>query len=242
MAYSIQQVHNLIFFFARKQQNAFFSHDDVDMLLDFYQMAVFSKMTGRPEGQPGMMPLPQTGYGQTQYFDDALSPFKKTVNFLYADTPKGLITLPSNYERLTSIYAIVSNNATGQTDHKGIQVLTEDQVPGRLDSQILPPSLSKPFAVFAGVNSSGGYQIQLYPNQPMAGVYTYFMRPPAPKFSYTMNGRQVVFNQAGSTNLLWNDEVQVNLILATLQAVGVNITDQIIEQLSQIKQKEGAVA
>lgn len=238
---TIQQVHNIIFLLIRKEQNVFATHGDVDTLLDFYQMGIFSKFTGSPEEQVGVLPMMKSGYGQTQYFDDAMTPFKNTVQFLYEDTPGGLITLPTNYERLTGIYSVTTNNKTDQVKHNKITILSEDQMSDRLDSEILPPSISKPVGVFLGQTGSQ-YQIQLYPKQPMAGVYSYFSRPVPPFYSYTMNGRQETYNPSTSKSMQWNDEIQVQIIMSTLQGLGINIGDNTLIQLSQMKQLGGVVS
>lgn len=240
--YTIDKIHNLIFFIANKQQNAFFSHDDVDMLLDMCQMGVFSKLTGRPEANTGFFPPQKSGVKQDQWFNDALNPFKKPpIKFLYSDTPSGILTLPSDYIRLNSIYTQVSSNKNSDVQYNGVQILGDDLIADRLNSKILTPSLGKPFGSWAGVNGSGNSLIQLYPKQPQAGYYTYLSRPVAPLYSYTMNGREVVFNPTASKNLAWNDELQLKIMLATMQMLGINISDPSIVQLSELKQKEGIV-
>lgn len=240
--YTIDKVHTIIFFLANKQQNAFFNHGDVDTFLDFYQMALFSKLTGRPEANSGYYPPQKSGVRQDQWFNDALNPFKKTVNFLYPDNPLGLLTFPADYIRLNAIFTQGFDNKSSEVKYNGVQVLGDDLVSERLGSQILPPSLGKPFGQWLGVNSANNYLLQLYPKQPQAGYYNYLSRPPVPVYNYTMSGRQVVFNPTGSVNLLWNDELQTQIILSTLQALGVNTADQNLIQLSQLKQKEGVSA
>ncbi|MGH7239743.1 MAG: hypothetical protein ACREHG_06710 [Candidatus Saccharimonadales bacterium] len=240
--YQINQIHDILFFLADKQQNQFFSHEDVDLFLDFYQMALFSKLTGRPEANAGYFPPQKSGVRQDQWFNDALNPFKKVVNFLYEDAPGGVITLPTDYIRLNSLYTQLYSNKSSEIEYKGVQVLGDDLVADRLSSQILTPSLGKPFAQWIGTNTSNNYLIQLYPKQPMAGYYNYLSRPATPKYNYTMNGRQVVFEPEGSVDLAWNDELQIQIIMSTLQALGINSSDQTLIQLSQLKQKEGAVS
>ena len=238
MPYTIQQVHTIIFFVANKQQNAYFSHEDVDMMLDFRQMALFSKLTGRPEANTGYL-NPAGGLKQDQWFNDAITPFKAMVNFLYADTPNGVLTLPVDYVRLNSLYTQTSSNVSSDVKYNGVQLLGDDLIPDRLGSQILAPSLSKPCGAWLGINASNQRQIQLYPMQPMAGYYTYLKRPPTPKFNYTLNGRQVVYNPVGSQDLLWNDELQAQIIMATIQDLGLNTNDQSLIQFSEIKQQGG---
>lgn len=243
MSYTIQQIHNFIFLLANKQQNAFFSHEDVDGFLDFYQMSILDKMTGRPEANRGNV-NPVSSISQKQWDNDALNPFKKKVTFLNADSPLGLLTLPSDYFRFKSLYFQTYNNISQDIKPKGVQILGDDLIPKRLGSFLLPVN-KNPFGEWiASVDSSGNpvYQIQLYPKQASAGYYTYLSRPLVPKFNYTLNGRQVVFVPTGSQNLLWNDAVQTRIVIATLQALGLNATDQQLIQLSQVKQSEGVLS
>lgn len=240
--YTIDQIHNLILFIANKQQNDFISHDDIDSQLDLHQMAYFSKLTGRPEANKGYFSPQKSGVRQDQWFNDALNPFKKTINFLYEDTPNGLITLPNGYMRLNSLYIQYFDNRTSKIKYKGVQILGDDLIPDALSDPLSPLSIKNAFGEWSGINTNGNSLIQLHPSQPMAGRFTYLSRPPIPKYYYVMNGRQVVFNPALSTNLLWNDEIQIAIIMSTMQTIGLNISQPELIQFSEMKQQGGTVS
>lgn len=236
MGYAINIVHDFINLLAKKQQIAYFTPAQIDSFLQHSQMGLFSKYYGKPEELASVIPRGIIQYENTQFITDAFAPFKVTKSFDYPDTPAGLITLPTNYEHLTGLYTIVFDNKGGKVKHKGVQILTEDQISKRLDSQILAPSISKPFAVFTAAG------IQLYPQQPMTGVYYYLRTPATPLYNYTQNGRQVTFNPTGSQNLEWNNECQEIIIFNTLGMMGINMDDQVLIEIGQLKTKQGVTA
>ncbi len=244
--FTISQIHSFLDFLSNQQQQAFYPPATIDSFLDFYQMALFGKLTGRPEINSGYFPPQKSGVTQDQWNDDALTPFKVTIPFLYADTPNGMLTLPTNYVRLNSLYTQTFNNKVslngvpGGVKYSGVQILGDDLIPKRLNDQINAPTIGSPIGQWAGV-SSGQYQIQLYPKQPMAGFYTYLRRPAVPLYAFTQVGRVITQNVPDSVNLEWNDEVQIEIVVATLQAFGLNTNDSNLLQMAQVTTKEGVI-
>jgi hypothetical protein len=240
--FSIAQIHNFCNFLSNQQQQVFFAPADIDSFLDFYQMALFSKLTGRPEANTGYYPPQKSGVAQDQWANDALTPFKVTNPFLYPDTPGGVLTLPSNYVRLNSLYVQTFSNKNSDIKYSGVQILADDLIPKRLADQINTPTLGDPIGQWIGVTNATPpqYLIQLYPKQPMSGFYTYLKRPPVPLFSFTQVGRVITQDVAASVNLGWNDEVQIQIVMATLQALGINTNDTNLLSISNYASKGGA--
>jgi hypothetical protein len=227
----IKVVHDIILFYLNKAQNGYVSHDEIDAVLDKAQLALFNQYHTNPK-------LPSQAqaalYGESQRIDDALSAFKARYNFTNMDTPSGIITMPSNYLHLLSLYTTVYNSQLGRNIYSGVQVLSEEELIERLESQVIPVSLEDPIAIMNSQN-----RIQLFPEQGQTGGVYYLRRPAVPAFVYTQSGRTITYNQGGSTQLEWRDFDINNIISIALSYYGLNLSSQEVMQFAQVKQQEG---
>ena len=227
----INEIHNTINFILNKDQQAFMTIGEIDQVLDRAQLVLFNQYHTNPK-------LPAKAqaalYGESQRIDDSLSTFKERYAFTNSDTPGGVITLPANYMHLLSLYTTVYSNQLGRNIYSGVQVLNEEELIERLSSQIIPVSADDPIAIMNKQN-----KIQLFPESPATGGVYYLRRPVAPLFAYTMSGRAVVYNDAGSTQMEWRDFDIMNIISIALSYFGINMSSGDIVQFAQVKQQEG---
>lgn len=231
---TIKKFHELVFFFLDKDRVGFFSHEEVDLNAHFAQVDYFNELRPKP-GWKGAT------YGQNTYVNEALNPFKVVKEFSNADSPDGLIDLSGENTNLPqsaqffSMWVQGFNNDTQETEYHGVPCLNDDELPKRLNSKLLRVSERYPVCAWAS-----NQHLQLYPKVPMAGKISYLKAPCPPQFKYTMNDREVVYSEAGSTHLEWNDSYINQIVVRTCQYMGVNVSAGDVVQAMMQKQTENA--
>lgn len=232
----IKDIHDIILFYLNKAQNGYVTHEEIDSVLDRAQLALFNQYHTNPK-------LPSAAqaalYGESQRIDDALSIFKEKYVFAPGTSPStitsgGVITMPSNYLHLLSMYTTVYSNQLGRNVYSGVQVLSEEELIERLESQVIPVTPDDPIAIMNANN-----QIQLFPETAQAGGVYYLRRPLAPFFAYTQTGRTITYDPDFSDQLEWRDYDINNIISIALSYYGLNLSSQEVMQFAQVKQQEG---
>jgi hypothetical protein len=226
---NINDVHNTILYFLNKEQNGFVTHEEIDLVLDKSQMVLFNQYHNNPKQVAN-----SAKYGESQRMDDALSPFKQRYTFTSIATPSGIITLPNDYMHLISLYTTVYNNTLQRNVYSAVQVLNEEELIERLESQVLPVTPDDPIAIMNSQN-----RIQLFPESPATGGVYYFKRPAVPVFSYTQSGRTVTYNPATSTQLEWRDMDIMNVIVIALSYYGLNMSSEMVMQFALNREVQG---
>lgn len=227
----LKVIHDTIRYYVNKDQQAFISPAEIDLVLDKAQLVLFNQYHTNPK-LPAKVQL--ATYGESQRIDDALSPFKERFTFTTANTAGGVVTLPANYLHLLSLYTTQYNNQLQRNVFSAVQVLNEEELIERLNSQVIPVSAEDPIAIMNKEN-----KIQLFPESPTNGGVYYLRRPVAPVFVYTQTGRTVVYNQAGSTQLEWRDMDVNNIIAIALSYYGINMSSQEVMQFAELKTQQG---
>ena len=176
---NINDIHNVILFYINKEQQGFVTHEEIDEVLDRAQMTLFNQYHTNPK-IPANTQIEL--YGDSQRIDDALSPFKAKYTFNAGASPSGVITLPANYQHLIALYTTVYNSTLGRNVYSAVQVLAEDELIERLESQVIPISADDPVAIMNSNNL-----IQLFPEVASTGAVYYFKRPAVPVFGYTQS-------------------------------------------------------
>jgi hypothetical protein len=229
----INDVHNIVLFYLNKDQNIYLSHEEIDDVLDRAQMVLFNQYHTNPK-----LPAQTQAalYGESQRVDDALSPFKELYTFAPVDTPGGVITMAPNlnYQHLISLYTTLYNSTLGRNVYSGVQVLNEEELIERLESQVIPVSSGDPIAIMNKQN-----KIQLFPPTGATGGVYYFRRPLKPIFSYTQSGRVITYDPNTSVDLEWKDMDVNNVISIALSYFGLNMSAADVVQFAQVKTQEG---
>jgi hypothetical protein len=227
----INTIHSTILFYLNKEQNGYVTHEEIDEVLDRAQMVLFNQYHTNPK-------LPAQAqanvYGESQRMDDALSPFKASYTLNAGNTPGGLITLPAGYMHLINLYTTTFNSQLGRNVYSGVQMLSEEELVERLESQVIPVTPEDPVGIMLSQN-----RIQLYPATTATGQVNYFTRPVKPVFAYTQVGRVITYNQAGSTQMLWKDMDINNIISTALSYFGLNFSSQEVMQFAELKNAQG---
>jgi hypothetical protein len=232
---TIKEVHDWIAFVTRKHQSGYHSHEQIDSALDRAQMDLFIDLYGNDKQYQAGRPVPPTVYGETIFIHHALEPFKEKYSFTTMVSPGGLLTMPSTCQIILALSTTVFNNTLNRNTTRKVEVLNEEELITRLESQVAPVSLYDPIAL---VNKEN--KIQLYPEQPQQGIVYYLRRPLAPKYSYSISGRVETFDAGTSVDLEWK-EIFINRVVAkALVYLGINLSDGEVLQFGDAKDKQGS--
>lgn len=228
---NINDIHNVILLALNKDQQAYFSHEEIDQNLHSAQLVLFNRYHTNPYIPAKVQ---AATYGESQRIDDALSPFKEKYTFTTSNTASGIIQLPADYMHLISLYTTQYNSQLGRNIYNAVQVMNEEELIERLNSQIIPVSVDDPIAIMNKDN-----KVQLFPEVATNGGVYYFKKPVPPKFAYTQTGRTVTYDPANSVQLAWREDDILNLICIALSYYGINMSSQEVMQFAQVKQQEG---
>lgn len=209
----LKDVHDIILTYLSKAEAQHISHPEIDAFLDRAQIQHMDHI--------------KPAYAANQQLHDALLPFKAKYVFTNSNTVDGLITLPYDYQHLLSIRTSVMDGT--HLLHPLVQIVHEDH--DFMDSQLIPVNVKNPRGLM-----EAGNKIQLYPEQPSAGTVYYLRRPLAPKFVYTMNVRQMVYDEYASVQLEWNEPSIEKIVMITLQMIGIPLNDDRIVQFGNAKE------
>lgn len=228
---NINDVHKTILYFVNKEQNAFITPAEIDLVLDKAQLVLFNQYHTNPKLPSNVQ---AKNYGDSQRIDDALSAFKSKYTFTSLTSPSGLVTLPGDYMHLISLFTTVYNAQLGRNVYSSVQVMDEEELIERLESQVIPVNADDPVAIMNSQN-----RIQLFPEAPATGGVYYFRRPAVPVFGYTQSGRTITYNPLTSTQLEWRDVDIMNIIVIALSYYGLNMSSEMIAQFANVKEVQG---
>lgn len=228
---NINDVHKTILYFVNKEQNAFITPAEIDLVLDKAQLVLFNQYHTNPKLPSNVQ---AKNYGDSQRIDDALSAFKSKYTFTSLTSPSGVVTLPADYMHLISLFTTVYNAQLGRNVYSSVQVMNEEELIERLESQVIPVNADDPVAIMNSQN-----RIQLFPEAPATGGVYYFRRPAVPVFGYTQSGRTITYNPLTSTQLEWRDADIMNIIVIALSYYGLNMSSEMIAQFANVKEVQG---
>lgn len=216
----LQTAYNYLNFEVNKVFATYYSPPEFDLIVDRAQMSLFNRY--------------YDDFGTSQRLNDSLAPFKRIFQFTNSTSPGGFVVLPEEYEHLLSLYTIVQNSITGQPQNRPVPIMNEDEKPARDNSQIYPPSIYDPYAMIME-----GWDLQLFPQVPQAGIVYYLARPVPPKFVYTIvSGRVPLYDPVNSVQLQWADKDQNLILIKALSTLGINVGEQSIIQYAEMKNQQ----
>jgi hypothetical protein len=214
---NLQEAYNQLNFWINKKTGAWYSPEELDAITDRGQISLFSDI--------------QPQYATSQHVKDALAPFRRVWPFGPSETVSGVIPIPSNLNYLNLLSITVSYTISDRTTYAPVTMVNEDEIANRLNSQIDPVTVTSPI----GEQLSPGF-FRLYPSSGYTGNIVFFRRPAKPAFVYTtISERVVVYDDAASTQLEWPENWQNAVLLKALISAGINLTDQEIQQFSEMK-------
>jgi hypothetical protein len=221
----LQAIHKRIELILNKDTGKYFTHEEIDDLLDMAQMDEFNNLLGNTRGTS---PL---GLGKSQGISEELLPFETFKLLQNGDRNQSIGV--NTYDLPTDVMYITLITKNGAS----VDLMSKHEVSARLDSEIIPPTAAEPVAMF--YSQSGVKRLRVYPSSVTDIDVFYLKRPAAPEFVYTLNGRQVVYDQASSTQMLWNDRSIEHIIKRACALAGVNLAAPDVTQYNEQKQQTG---
>lgn len=209
--------YNQLLFWVNLRQGGWYPPEELDAIVDKGQLSYYEDCFER--------------YGTGQRLTDALAPFKIPPT-AFTTSSTGLLTTTDDYLDLISIYTTVNGI------RRSCPLVNEDEITSRVNSQVIPNTINNPFAEI-----TKDWDFQLYPQVQQTGAISYFRRPVAPFFKYTIvSGRVIVYDQAGSTQLEWADTQIQSLLIWTLRSIGINIGEKDIQEFADQVNKENLLS
>ena len=236
---TINDIHDLILFYTKKDRSGYLNRTEIDNVLHRAQLALFEEYHGTPKLRDQGGRVIPSAYGSSQRIDQALSKFRSIYTFT-ADTnpttgtPGGVITLPADLMYLNALKVTRYVSQLGRNVSNSVEVLNEEELISRLESQVLAVTPSEPICIMNSQN-----KIQLFPEVPASGQVFYFRMPAKPKFAYTISGRTITYDHNASTQLEWNELDINNIIIKALSYFGLNLSANDIVQFAELKGQQG---
>lgn len=211
---NLQDVFNELNFYIGKYTGSYFTVSELESCLDVGQMAVYSDH--KPK------------YAVSQLSKQILSPFKSSYNF--TTQVSGYVIVPAtDYLDFLDlqIFFMISNREV----YYQPTMLNEDTRSFVLNSQEDPVTITSP-----AMEQIAKQTFRLYPTNAYNGTVTYLRRPIKPVFGYSViSGRVIVYNPNTSTQLEWMDTDIQEIIIKSLEPLGINLRAEDISAWSQAK-------
>lgn len=212
---NIDEQHKWVLRLLDQEQAGYFSDADIDSFLDRGSMWLFNKY--------------RREYASSVDAYEALAVFKATP-LDYATNGSGVYAVAGNlnYVQLLSADVSVVDAVTSLPRRWSVEMIKEDELASRRNSQLLPPSATAPIAV---ETAPGAFKF--YPEQVHAGTLRFFRRPAVPLAFYTQVGRTFTYVSGSSTQLEWTEPYQSKVIGLALYYMAVNLDNQLLQKIAQ---------
>lgn len=215
----LNEAYTVLNFYINKEQGGWYAPEELTRIVTRAQHTLYNTY--------------YTKYATSQRLDDALAPFKVDFQFTNVSTPAGVITTPDDYLDLLGIYTIVTGG-DNITRKRPVEIVNEEELVIRLNSQVAPVTVNDPIGII-----KTDWNVQLYPDQPQAGIMMYLRSPVAPYFAYSVvSGRVIVYDQANSVQLEWSDKDIETILLIALNGLGINLSEADVLQWSELKTQQ----
>lgn len=197
---TVETLHNRVLFLLQKDQGGFFNPEEIDAAFNKVQLDYLNKLLDTTQNKIGQ---PQ-GVGSHADLKRALQPFTRSIS----------ITTGVN-----GLYTFLPDVAHFRGIETRDEEVTVSELPDRLSSSIIAPTASRP--VFIQQNNG----LKFYPAGEYSKVMHYIKYPINVLFDYSISGRQVVYNAAGSTDPEWGDIEMEVLVRKTAELIASNNQD-----------------
>lgn len=206
----IDEIHDRINLVLNKDRYGYRSPEEIDLALDMAQMDSFNEL--------------RDVFGRDQRITDRIYPFVKesTLNIT-----SGSEAVPTDFEKMVSL----SYEASG--DVSEVKMVRPDEFRKLSSSQLKTPDVNNVVGTIWNGN------IELLPAISEEFRIVYLKTPAKPEYAYSQSGRQITFNQAGSTDLEWNDSAVNDIIQKAISILAQSIKDNRTMQYAEMKDQQG---
>lgn len=219
---TIDEVHKFIRSKLNENQGSYVSSEEIDAALNLAQMEEFREMIAILREYKDNRVY---GNSKSQSLADAktyLSPF--LIKGDLTSDSSGEVILPTNLEYISSAYG---------SSHP-LPIIDEDQWIETITSDIIAPTESEPAALQAEPG-----KLQLFPESEFSFTIVYYRKPVSVQWSYTLSGRNAIYNSGSSIQLEWKDRSIPNIITKALQHLGVQVRSPLVIQEASNQNKPG---
>lgn len=219
---SIYYLVNYIGFLLNK--SAYYkSKQEIVDAIDHAQLGLFIEKLGNTAKYQVSHPIPPVSYQITKKVSEDLRPF---LNEQTLTLTASKFILPTGFVYPTSL-------RKSQGGRK-IDVVDDDKVAQRLESQLLEVSEDYPIAEIL----NNGYRV--YPST-LTSVYLKYLRTPVkPIYAVTIDvNDNEVYNDAASVDVEWSALAQEELIARALPALGLNLKDAGVINFGNYRTQQG---
>lgn len=212
MAKLVKQIHDLIDLAINKGLTGYISDSQKDDAIDLGQMMLFRQLLAQ--------------FPKNKRVRNDLLPFEVKAPVTISSS---IGSLPSDFEQEIEAWITVSSV------NYPVTFVESGFFRRRVLDKVDPPSATN---VFATVYNDSGKKIELSSHvTPLQLLY--FKRPTKPLFATTLSGGQYIYDDAGSTDVLWSATLHDILVENTLSVLGLNMRDfQVIRAGQKSEPKE----
>lgn len=205
------------------------------------------KRYGNPQEYQNGRPIPRITYEKTQKIIDDLRHLKEVhlMNVVNGEMniPDGVSvtnsigTIIPEYMHLSTLtYNYITNNdcnTSATVRKKSVEILKDDEVAVRCDSDLVPPTLNYPTA-----NIQNSY-IRFYPVNISQVEMVYLRQPNKPLWNYTVVSNRFVYDATTSVDLDIPKEAFNEVAMMYLSYLGLRIREQQLVQYAETQKQQG---
>ena len=213
------------------QVGGYVSPEQFDLYAGQAQYELYVERMGNPNTLAQGTGTPREGLALSSTISDDLKVFLTRANINMSDVPntpymEGLF--PSDYYYYDSSRVLLGNSLNP------VKVIDEDKFNGRVISKIVPPTNEFPIGLIIG------NKIQIAPKNVYVVNMSYYRKPVAPVWNYTLNGSGYpVYNSTGSVDFELPDNTHNEIIMKMLKYMGITLREGEIYQMSQAQDNQG---
>lgn len=224
--FSIDTFYSMTNFVLNKTQTANATPARFNLAVNMGTKSLFKRYDAIPEvadrGGNAM------AFSESTDIEKVMRLFKKTIT-LYIDT-FGLTNVPSDFARESTLTYVVQEN--GIVKYNPVDINNDAEFQEAKNSYIVPATKDNPICRFIGT------KIEFAPTNLVNVQMVYLRMPLTPLWAFTLSGNRPVYDATNSVDIEFPDEIINDLLMLTVQYLGVNMErQQIINYTEQYKEK-----
>ena len=194
----IKKVADILKFLAKEQGLTKLSYKRLSLVINNAQMSLWGELRKKFE--------------RTQEITDDIRPWIEIASTTTTDSV-GKFTLPSDYGHLSGLYY--------SEDETEVDIVKEGESSGRINSELIPLSSSKPMGVFRGS------YIQFYPKQAYSSVMLVYLRYPVDAaIDYTVSNNRETYVDTTTVDLECTEASLDEIIRRASLELGIGLNDE----------------
>lgn len=209
MAKQISYIHDFIKFITGKGQTGYHSPEEIDDAIHVSSRMLFDEK--------------KKVYEETREITVDLLPFITDPTSLSLNG-SGIATIPGTFKYLVAM--------TGGTNGVDVTEVDKGSLAYHINDPLCPPSADYPICAFYKTT------IQFYPITLTNVKITYLKEPIKPVWAYTIVSNRFVYDDASSIDIEWGEENHNEIIMKTMDYLGINLREGDLVQFSQSKKQE----